>query len=235
MAWKRKKRYYSCRKKWIRRRKWIICFIVLGMILFSFIRMFNRWIEPQLQVIAKQQSSIAMNNIVRQILQTMEYDTSSLLNIERDEDGYITNVDVDTIQLNQLLYEMLHTVDRSLEAAEEGEVDPTLDQTLYENGVIYQLPIGYLTHLPFLSNFGPKLNIRFRMLNDVSGHFQLQCSPYGVNNTLVELYLVVELQAEVLTVLSISEYTHTLKLPIIVEIIHGQTPQMYQNWTSPVL
>ena len=121
-------------------------FYYIGNDSLSFIRMFNHWIEPQLQVIAKQQSSIAMNNIVRQILQTMEYDTSSLLNIERDEDGYITNVDVDTIQLNQLLYEMLHTVDRSLEAAEEGKVDPTLDQTLYENGVILSIADRLFNH-----------------------------------------------------------------------------------------
>lgn len=204
-------------------------------IAYGGVRAFNRWIEPQLQVIARQQSSIALNNITTRILASMTYDSSALVRIERDEQGYITTLDMDTNALNELLYEMLRTVDASLEAAQEGENDPTLDQTLYENGVIYQLPLGYLTHLPFLSSVGPKIDIRFRMMNDVSGHFQLNCEPYGLNNTLLRLDLVIELKAEVLTVLSISEYAHTIHLPIVMEIIHGQVPQAYQSWTSPSL
>ncbi len=205
-------------------------FVILS---FFLVQAFNRWIEPQLQVIARQQSSIAMNNIVTKILQSMDYESSSLVVIEKDDQGYITNLQMDTQSLNRLLYDMLHTIDSSLEAAQEGELDPTLDQTLYENGVIYQLPIGYLTRLPFLSSLGPKMDIRFRMLNDVSGHFQLSCEPYGMNNSLIKLDLVIELKAEVLTVLSITQYTHTMELPIIVEIIHGQLPEFYQNWKSP--
>lgn len=213
----------------------MLVLVVLFIVSFFSIRLFNHWIEPQLQIVARQQSSVAMNNIVTRIIQSLSYDSSSLVWVERDEEGYITTVQMDTQSLNQLLYEMLQTIDQSLEAAQEGAVDPTLDQTLYENGVIYQLPIGYLTHLPFLSSFGPKLSIRFRMLNDVSGHFQLSCEPYGLNNTLVELYLVIELKAEVLTVLSITQYTHTIEVPIVVEIIHGQVPQIYQSWSSPTL
>ena len=218
LAWKRKKRCFSYRKRRIRRRLTLaaICVALIG---YGVIRAFNEWIEPQLQVVARQQSSIALNNIT--------------IRIERDEQGYITTLDVDTNALNELLYEMLQTVDASLEAAQEGKNDPTLDQTLYENGVIYQLPLGYLTHLPFLSSVGPKIDIRFRMMNDVRGYFRLNCEPYGLNNTLLRLDLVIELKAEVLTVLSISEYAHTIELPIVMEIIHGQVPQAYQNWTSP--
>ncbi len=212
----------------------LVLTLVFSIFFFS-VRLFNHWIEPQLQIVARQQSSVAMNNIVTRIIQSLSYDSSSLVWIERDEQGYITTLQMDTQSLNQLLYDMLQTIDQSLEAAQEGAIDPTLDQTLYENGVIYQLPIGYLTRLPFLSSFGPKINIRFRMLNDVSGHFQLSCEPYGLNNTLVELYLVIELKAEVLTVLSITQYTHTIEVPIVVEIIHGQVPQIYQSWTSPTL
>ena len=232
LAWKRKKRCFSYRKRRIRRRLTLaaICVALIG---YGVIRAFNEWIEPQLQVVARQQSSIALNNITTRIIASMTYDSRSLVRIERDEQGYITTLDVDTNALNELLYEMLQTVDASLEAAQEGKNDPTLDQTLYETGVLYQLPLGYLTHLPFLSSVGPKIDIRFRMMNDVRGYFRLNCEPYGLNNTLLRLDLVIELKAEVLTVLSISEYAHTIELPIVMEIIHGQVPQAYQNWTSP--
>lgn len=234
MGWKRRKRCCSYKKRKIKRR-FLLAGILSALLALAGVRAFNSWIEPQLQVVARQQSSIALNNIVTRIISSMSYDSASLIHIERDAQGYITTFQVDTAALNQLLYEMLVTVDASLEAAQEGKADPTLDQTLYENGVIYQLPLGYLTHLPFLSSMGPKLDLRFRMMNDVSGYFQLNCEPYGLNNTLVELNLVIELKAEVLTVLSITEYAHTIELPIVMEIIHGQVPQAYQSWTSPSL
>ena len=79
---------------------------------------------------ARQQSSIALNNITTRIIASMTYDSRSLVRIERDEQGYITTLDVDTNALNELLYEMLQTVDASLEAAPRGK--PTTVHTFTE-------------------------------------------------------------------------------------------------------
>ena len=39
----------------------------------------NAWVEPQLQVIARQQTGIALNNIVQKVIATMDYDAADLV------------------------------------------------------------------------------------------------------------------------------------------------------------
>lgn len=226
MVWRQNRRYYCYRKKKIKKRT-IFAFIVL--LLFFALRTMNHWLEPQLQAAARQQTSVALNNIVSRIISEMEYDSDKLIDVERDKEGYITSINYDTNALNTLLHDTLETIDESLEAASHGETDPTLDQTLYENGVIYQLPLGYLTRLPFFNNAGPKIDLRFRMMNDVSGSFEMECEPYGVNNTVIQVNLMITLKAEVLTVLNITEYEHCIELPIVVEIVNGHVPDYYMS------
>lgn len=199
------------------------------LLLFFTLRMMNHWLEPQLQAVARQQTSVALNNIVSRIISEMEYDSDELIEVVRDKEGYITSINYDTNALNTLLHNTLETIDESLEAASLGETDPTLDQTLYENGVIYRLPLGYLTRLPFLNNVGPKIDLRFRMMNDVSGSFEMECEPYGVNNTMIQVNLMITLKAEVLTVLNITEYEHCIELPIVVEVVNGHVPEYYMS------
>ena len=76
----------------------------------------NHWLEPQLQAAARQQTSVALNNIVSRIISEMEYDSDKLIDVERDKEGYITSINYDTNALNTLLHDTLETIDESLEA-----------------------------------------------------------------------------------------------------------------------
>ena len=67
------------------------------------------------------------------------------------------------------------------------------------------------------------------MMNDVSGSFEMECEPYGVNNTVIQVNLMITLKAEVLTVLNITEYEHCIELPIVVEIVNGHVPDYYMS------
>ena len=90
----------------------------------------NAWVEPQLQVIARQQTGIALNNIVQKVISPHDYDEEAQVHQQRGEDGLILTLEYDTYALNQILGETLDKIDASLAAAQSGCRDPMLDEVL---------------------------------------------------------------------------------------------------------
>lgn len=187
---------------------------------------FNASIEPQLQAIAKQHTGFAINNIVKEVLNDMEYKSDELLRIERNKQNQVTSVEYDSAKLNQLLYAALNTIDESLLAAQDGKEDPKTKEVFYEDGILYQVPIGYFTKSYLLYDKGPKLKVRMKMLNDVTGEIKTEAKPYGLNNTMIKISLVIHVDAQVITFCNVSEYKTKMELPIVIQIVNGDIPEI---------
>ena len=180
--------------------------------------------EPQLLAAAKQHTGFAINNIVKEVLADMEYDTDELYHIEKNSADEIVDITFDSRKLNELLYSSLNTIDESLLAAQDGKQDPTTKDVFYEDGILYQVPLGYLTHLFFLYDKGPAINVHMRMLNDVTGDIKTDIQAYGINSVMVNISLVVKVNAQVITVLSTSELENECEIPLVLQIINGKVP-----------
>lgn len=187
---------------------------------------FNALVEPQLQAVAKQRTGFAINNIVKEVLADMEYDSQDLLIIDRDANQNITSVEYNSTLLNQLLYSSLNTIDASLLAAQDGKQDPTTKDVFYEDGIVYEVPVGYFTHTYLFYDRGPKIKVRMKMLNDVTGEIKTTTEAYGINNTLVKISLLVHVDAQVITFMDCKEYTYSSELPLVVQIINGSVPNI---------
>lgn len=206
--------------------KLLIIALVFIIITWYFVHSFNSFVEPQLQAIAKQHTGFAINNIVKEVLADMEYDTNDLLKIERNEAQEITSVEYDSKRLNQILYSALNTIDESLLAAQDGKQDPTTKEVFYEDGILYEIPLGYFTKSYLLYDHGPKIKVRMKMLNDVTGEIKTKAEAYGINNTLIQISLIVHVDAQVITFMSANEYKTSMELPLVVQVINGSVPDM---------
>lgn len=206
--------------------KFIILALVLLISTWYLVHSFNSIMEPQLQAIAKQHTGFAINNIVKEVLADMEYDTNDLLKIERNEAQEITSVEYDSKRLNQILYSALNTIDESLLAAQDGKQDPTTKEVFYEDGILYEIPLGYFTKSYLFYDHGPKIKVRMKMLNDVTGEIKTKAEAYGINNTLIQISLNVHVDAQVITFMSAKEYKTSMELPLVVQVINGNVPDM---------
>lgn len=185
---------------------------------------FNHYMEPQLLAVAKQHTGFAINNIVKEVLADMEYRTESLYKVEKNSNDEIINITFDTWKLNELLYSSLNTIDESLLAAQDGKEDPTTKDVFYEDGVLYQVPLGYLTHIFFLYDKGPNINVHMKMLNDVTGEIKTSIEEYGINSVMVNISLIVRVDAQVITVLSTNEIQNECEIPLVLQIVNGKVP-----------
>lgn len=211
-------------KHWLRNR--IILAISLFTVLFvMWIRSLNEYVEPRLQAIAKQNVIFAINNITQSVLADLEYDPDSLIQINNSPDGSIASIAYDSYRLNQILYMALNTIDESLEQEETGSGRQEGDEIYFKNGVVYECPIGLLTKIPFLANSGPRIPIRLKLLNDITGEIKVDSTPYGINNTLVKVYIKISVKTQIITILSTSEMETSTEIPVVVQVVNGKVPQ----------
>lgn len=210
---------------WLRNR----ILLALSLFLLAFvlwIRSLNDYMEPRLQAIAKQNVIFAINHIAQAVLSDMEYDPDSLIHVTTLEDGTITSIEYDSYRLNQILYTSLNTIDESLNADGEVIEYPDGEEIYFINGAVYECPIGLLTKIPFLANWGPRLPIRLKLLNDVTGEIKVDSIPYGINNTMVKASMKISVKTQVITILSTSELESSTEIPIIIQIVNGRVPQL---------
>ena len=153
-----------------KKQKLILLLVAIVLGFGCVVRSFNTYMEPQLQAIAKQHTGFAINNIVKEVLADIEYDTDALFKINRTKNGDITSIEYDSYKLNQLLYSALNTI-------------------------------------------------------------KTESKPYGINNTMIKISLVVKVNAQVITFLSTSELETKTEIPLVVQIVNGQVPDFtpYSN------
>lgn len=212
-------------KHWLRNR--IVVFLVIFLFLFSWwIHSLNIYLEPRLQAIAKQNVIFAINNITHSVLSDLEYDPNTLMNVNKNSDGSISTIEYDSYKLNQILYTALGTIEENLDESDERKIHEDDEEIFFSNGAVYECPIGYLTKIPFLSNVGPRIPIRLKMLNDVTGEIKVTSEGYGVNNTLVKASIEISVKSQVITILSTTEMETTTQIPIILQIVNGKVPQV---------
>lgn len=213
------------KRHWLRNRI-LLCILPLCILGSAWVSSLNEYMEPRLQAIAKQNVIFAINNITQAVLADIEYDPKTLIQTTTTQDGTITSIEYDSYRLNQILYTALHTIDENLENEEEAQLRPDDEEIYFKNGAVYECPIGYLTKIPFLSNFGPKIPIRLKLLNDVTGEIKVDSLPYGINNTMIKAYMEISVKTQVITVLTTSEMETSTQIPIVVQVVNGKVPQI---------
>lgn len=180
--------------------------------------------EPRLVALAKQHVSFAINNIAKEVLKDMDYNANDFIQPILDENGNIVSINYDSYKLNQVLYDALNIIDESLLAAQDGKEDPITHEVFYEHGIFYHIPLFSLTGIPFISNYGPDIPLKMKLINDVTGEVKITSEAYGINNTMIKISLSISINAQAITVLNVSDIQTVTEIPIVMQLVNGKVP-----------
>lgn len=184
----------------------------------------NEMLKPQLMALAVQKTNDVISMLTQKVLSTLEYDASELIIYRYNDENKLIAIEYDTKKLNEILNNALDVVDNSLEAAEKGEVDPILREVLLDDGIVYEVPIGYLTGIALLENYGYRFEVTMRLLHYVNGTLEVKSEPYGINNSLISVNLHLNIQAEAITAIANQEISFTEVVPLVVQVVQGDIP-----------
>lgn len=138
----------------------------------------------------------------------------SLINIIKDNDGNITMISTNAIQMNLLA--------RRLSRLAQQKLDEIGSQGI-------KIPIGTFSGMPILAGRGPSITITVTPIGAMSTKFQSEFSQAGVNQTLHKIY--VNLSASVSIVLPTANLKIQTNTQVLMceSIIVGKVPEAYLN------
>lgn len=195
----------------------VILFIITFVIFTSGVLLFQK-IHPMLLEYASsalyQKAYYGANNILRDLIQSEELTYDSIVSIERDADGKVSNLQTDTIKLNQIKTETLARL-LVLLRKEEGEN--------------IRIPIGNLTKNIFFSGRGPKIRIKLLPVHSIEAKFSNQFTAAGVNQTHHEIMMNITIHAGILYPAHTETKDLQIDLCFAETILVGEVPQFYAN------
>lgn len=219
----------------------ILAFFIFVLFTFQGLWIINKGIQPTLMSIAEsrteQFATLAINEALRKKIAEDNAQIEDLVIIEKSEDGRVSTVGWNTEVMRDFLWESTQTVQDYLNAIERGEIPlsslPRDQQqegtTNGNNGVIAQIPLGQATGNVLLANLGPVIPVRFSIVGDVNSDVIKKITEHGINNVLIELFIHVKVNLQVIIPFESRMTTVTTNIPIDIRNIQGEVPYFYNS------
>ena len=216
---KKKKCYY-----------WIIFIIVFFfMIVLSIFRYVSENISPKLVKYASVELKKISNYIVSK---SLTYDDFANINLDdlfiitRNDKNEILTFDLNTMIVNKLLFCINDSVQENLKQLELGNINEYNEKS---DGVVLKIPIGVVTKNFLLSNYGPMIPVKVKILGNIDSNLSTKITNYGINSALVEINIEITVTELVILPITVEEVSFISKFPIVVKLVNGTVPDFYPN------
>lgn len=217
--------------------KLIILFIMVFLCSFLILRCVNKGIKDVLSVYAvneiKSESALLINESIGGLYIGSYED---YINVVKNKDDEIISVDFNSQLINKNLVEINNKIYKSLKLIETGEYNFTNDLYIGKSKLTYNIPLGLMTGSPALVNLGPKVPFKARVIGKVVSNIRTEITPYGINNSLLKIYIDITVSGRLAMPFISEEVTTSVSTPIVVKLINGRIPNVYggaYSVTSP--
>lgn len=156
-------------------------------------------------------SDLINDAIDRQIeLGNIQYDR--MVYFEKDLDGRITALKTNMSEVNRLKTDILNLINDEILALDSTDLG---------------IPLGSLILPEFLSGKGPDIPIQILSIRNSDASFSNHFSEAGINQTLQQLTMHVQVDVTVLVLGETRSFTVSSEVVVAETIIVGQVPQTY--------
>lgn len=175
-------------------------------------------------------------------------DIEDIIEMDKDEDGNVTNIRFNTRTYNRVLSETTGRVQRYLRALERGEiVDLTIpdDFELDHSGainnqdepgnIIYTIPLGQATNNALLAHLGPKVPVRLSSIGDVKSTINRDIESTGINNTYISLNIFLEVDVKIVIPFATSTQLVQTTFPVGTVFVQGKVPDVYSEGSGGMI
>ena len=194
----------------------LIIIIVILLITYIFLKIFTYRSEPILLDYAKRKStnmiSSLINKSINEVLLKCNYE--NIIEIEKDKNGKVENLNINNKDVNEILYLTTDNILNNIELLEK-------------NKLLLYVPIGVIHNIPILVNIGPKIPFKIEILSSTNNDTFTKVKEYGINSSIVEVYLNVNIQLQVILPFTSEIIDVNKQLLLDSKIIQGDIPEYY--------
>lgn len=163
---------------------------------------------------AKVLSNSVINQTVHKYLQDNNIKYSDLLKINTKEDGTVTSVEFDTVEMTKIKSGIISQIQKEVNA---------------HNVVVMNIPVGTLTGNQFLNNRGPTVRIEMQISSAVYSKISSKFISAGINQTLHQITLSIRSDVYFIMPWYRSSGSFETEFILAETIIVGEVPDAYTN------
>lgn len=191
----------------------IICF---ALVFFS-VKFVNNYFSQRVSVYIQNKGVVYTQNYLQEaIIENVveEIDINSMYLITENNDKKVTNVLINTAQVNKILSLVNKSIEDNIVTLSEEKLD---------------LPLSIIMGETIFSKFGPNIKLRVLPIGKYECDIISNVSEYGINNSLFEIYINVTLTIETIIPLKKNEASVNCKIPLVMQVVQGEVPRYYYN------
>lgn len=213
------------KKKFI---KLFIIFLLLIIMSFTILKILNNKVMPIYMNYSKEEmkkliTTVINKSITEDIINELEVDKLFIINY--DNNSKTTIIDFDPVILNRVMSLIADRVYDNLILISKKD-EKTLKKYNISDGIFY-IPSGIIFNSIWLNNIGPKIPIKMEIISSINPDIETKVSEYGINNSLIEVFIHVVASVKMILPTSSSNMEITVVVPLAVKLIQGSVPEYY--------
>ena len=210
----------------------ILIIILIFFFTYTLYSIYNKKITPKIIDVAEMKlqkftESFLSNNIGYDILN--DEIIKNILVINKNNDGEILYVDYNLDQAYLVLDIVTKKLDSLINDLENGQVE-NLDDANIENskyGLIMKIPMFIASDYALMANMGPTIHLKINFTGSILTNIKSKITNYGMNNALVELYVTIKINEELMA--PVVNKTLNIEYDVLIasQVINGRIPEYY--------
>lgn len=210
----------------------ILIIILIFFFTYTLYSIYNKKITPKIIDVAEMKlqkftESFLSNNIGYDILN--DEIIKDILVINKNNDGEILYVDYNLDQAYLVLDIVTKKLDSLINDLENGQVE-NLDDANIENskyGLVMKIPMFIASDYALMANMGPTIYLKINFTGSILTNIKSKITNYGMNNALVELYVTIKINEELMA--PVVNKTLNIEYDVLIasQVINGRIPEYY--------
>ncbi len=201
----------------------IYVFLFISLLLsLLIINILNNYFSDRVAVYIQNRGIVYTQNYIHDAIMDSvikEIDISSMYLFKEDTNQKINSVLINTAQVNKILALVNDSLDTNIISLQEEKI---------------KIPFTTIIGETIFSNIAPDVKLRIIPIGNFKCDIISEVKQYGINNSLFEIYIQVDLKIESLVPLQKIESNVKCKIPIVMQIIQGEVPRYYYNTSQLV-
>lgn len=217
---KRKVRLKNKEKLKIKKSNIILLIIIIVLIItFFMLKKFSDVVTPKVVNISKQKANEVVYDVITNNVNRYVLDDSRLLEniivVTKNSEGEILTADFNLENAYLLIRNITKSIDDNIKLNNE------------DDGIYFEVPIGYYINSSFLSNMGPRIPVKINFTGTILSNLKTKITNYGMNNALVELYANIVIVEEIITPATNEIIQTDYDVLLSSKLINGRVPSFY--------
>lgn len=146
----------------------------------------------------------------------------------------VISVDVDMQKGYELMEGVVGEIRKNIRKFQETDYEYYNMESLYydRNSIVVMIPMGAITGQNLIVNLGPKVPVKLSLLENVKGSIRTEVQDYGINNSLVNVYLKIVIEQNIEMPSATDSFFNKEEMLISSKLIHGTVPNFIGNFKN---